>query len=109
MKYDASVGAVAQPSQTVKNKETVVESQTSDDIYYGIQIMGLGRKLKTDDPAFKGLKATAVKSDDSNIYKYITAPSSTKDGAAVQLSAVRKKFPEAFLVKVTGTKVERVK
>ena len=109
MKYDESVGAVAQPAQTVKNKETVVESQTSDDIYYGIQIMGLGRKLKTDDQAFKGLKATAVKSDDSNIYKYITAPSSTKDGAAVQLSAVRKKFPEAFLVKVIGSKVERVK
>jgi N-acetylmuramoyl-L-alanine amidase len=109
MKYDASVGAVAQPAQIVKKKETVVETRSSDDIYYGIQIMGLGRKLKTDDPAFKGLKATAVKSDDSNIYKYITSPSSTKEAAAAQLTLVRKKFPEAFLVKVTGTKVERVR
>ena len=71
--------------------------------------MGLGRLLKDGDPALKGLKINAVKSADSNIYKYVTSQSSSKEDAQSQLKEVRKKFPEAFVVKVTGDKVERVK
>ena len=77
--------------------------------WYGIQIMGLGRKLEAGDPALKGLKADAVKSDGSNIYKYITAKSADKSAAAAQLAGVRKKFPEAFLVEVEGNVVTRAK
>ena len=77
--------------------------------WYGIQIMGLGRKLEAGDPALKGLKAEAVKSDGSNIYKYITAKSADKSAAAAQLAGVRKKFPEAFLVEVEGNVVTRAK
>ena len=77
--------------------------------WYGIQIMGLGRKLEAGDPALKGLKAEAVKSDGSNVYKYITAKSDDKSAAAAQLAGVRKKFPEAFLVEVEGNVVTRAK
>lgn len=77
--------------------------------WYGIQIMGLGRKLEAGDPALKGLKAEAVKSDGSNVYKYITAKSADKSAAAAQLAGVRKKFPEAFLVEVEGNVVTRAK
>ena len=71
--------------------------------------MGLGRKLSAGDPALKGLKAEAVKADGSSIYKYITAMSNTKEAASAQLAAVRKKFPEAFLVEVEGSVVKRCK
>lgn len=77
--------------------------------YYGIQIMGLGRKLPADDPALKGLKAEAVRADGSNIYKYVTARSGDAQSAKSKLKDVRKKFPEAFVVKVTGNTVERVR
>lgn len=77
--------------------------------YYGIQIMGLGRKLPADDPALKGLKAEAVRADGSNIYKYVTAHSGDAQSAMSKLKDVRKKFPEAFVVKVTGNTVERVR
>ncbi len=77
--------------------------------YYGIQIMGLGRKLPADDPALKGLKAEAVRADGSNIYKYVTARSGDAQSAMSKLKDVRKKFPEAFVVKVTGNTVERVR
>ena len=77
--------------------------------WYGIQIMGLGRLLKAGDPALKGLAAEAVKSESSTIYKYVTARSQTREKAAAQLSAVRKKFPEAFLVEVEGDVVKRCK
>ncbi|MBR4977361.1 MAG: N-acetylmuramoyl-L-alanine amidase [Bacteroidales bacterium] len=101
---DAVKTALAASEEASKNSETV-----SAEEYYGIQIMGLGRLLKDGDPALKGLKINAVKSADSNIYKYVTSQSSSKEDAQSQLKEVRKKFPEAFVVKVTGDKVERVK
>lgn len=106
-KFDASVGALP-VTASAKPSESAVVSRTSD-VYYGIQIMGLGRQLKSNDSAFKGLQVHSVKSPSSNIYKYITAKSDSKSEAASRLSSVRKKFPEAFLVKVSGNNVERVK
>ena len=99
-KYDASVGA----------DETSFSVPSSDrqGAYYGIQIMGLGRKLTDNDPAFKGHEAHAVKSPGSSIYKYIIGKHASRDEAASQLQSVRKSFPEAFLVKVEGNDVSRV-
>lgn len=77
--------------------------------YYGVQIMGLGRLLKNGDPALKGLEVNAVKSPDSNIYKYVTGMYPDRKVASEMLSEVRKKFPEAFLVKVDGTTVTRLR
>lgn len=100
-KYDASVGAV---SPTSRQKETV-----SQDIYYGIQIMGLARSLSGSDPAFKGQNPHAVKAADSGVYKYIVGKHKSQTDAAAQLQSVRKAFPEAFLVKVNGNTVTRVR
>lgn len=113
-KFDASVGApVTEPlKEAVDKTENKAESQVqtpASETYYGIQIMGLGRLLKSNDPALKGLKVQAVKAADSNIYKYICGQHKTRSEATAELSSVRKKFPEAFVVKVTGTKVERAK
>ena len=112
-KYDASVGALPSPTQTIP--DTAPSSKTQDSkenlqtSYYGIQVMGLGRLLKGNDPAFKGLNVHAVKSESSNIYKYICGRHATAAEASSQLASVRKKFPEAFLVIVSGNNVERIK
>ena len=100
---DAVKSALAASEEASKQSKDVSEE------YYGIQIMGLGRKLKDNDPALKGLKVSAVKASDSSIYKYVTGKENTKEAAQSQLKEVRKKFPEAFVVKVTGDKVERVR
>jgi N-acetylmuramoyl-L-alanine amidase len=100
-KYDASVGAGITAS-----KETAAISQ---DIYYGVQIMGLARLLSESYPAFKGQKPHAVKAADSNIYKYIVGRYGSQADASLKLQSVRKAFPEAFLVKVDGNSVTRVK
>ena len=125
--YDASLDArnepVAQAPSTkqeapesepapVKQESVEMESVTaqgSEQSYYGIQIMGLGRLLKNGDPALKGLEIQAVKAPESNIYKYITGVYPDRDTAASKLAEVRKKFPEAFLVKVEGTTVVRLR
>jgi ATP-dependent Zn protease len=74
-----------------------------------VLFMGLGRLLKNGDPALKGLEVKAVKADDSSIYKYVYGNYKTLSEAKNQLPTVRKKFPEAFVVKVSGNTVARTK
>ena len=95
------------PKQEEKPQAGGTVSRDQGSTYYAVQIMGLGKLLKDGDPAFKGLMTRAVKAPDSTIYKYITAWAPTREEASASLSTVRKKFPEAFLVKVTGDKVTR--
>lgn len=119
-KFDASVGAVPVKPREVRSavsspatepvpakEEKAVEKK--DGSYYGIQIMGLGRLLKNGDPALKGLTVKPVKAEGSSIYKYVYGDFPSKEKAAAELAAVRKKFSGAFIVKVTGNKVELVK
>ena len=104
--YDASVSYSSDP---VNPPAEVSSSSVNDDEYYGIQIMGLGRLLNSGDPALKGLKVQAVRAEESNIYKYVYGTYQSQSDAVGQLAAVRKKFPEAFVVKVSGSEVVRVK
>lgn len=108
-KFDASVGAV--PSEEVASvvSDSKVVTEEDDAPYYGIQIMGLARLLKNGDPALKGLEVQAVKAADSNIYKYVCGKHGSRELAEERLSVVRRKFPDAFVVKVTGDQVSRVK
>ena len=116
-KYDASVNVVSepvvQPSEPAQApvKDVKAESVVNvSGVHYGVQIMGLGRKLTSNDAALKGLKVEVVPPDEGGkIYKYIAAWSDSLDGAKSQLAAVRKKFPDAFLVKVEGNDVSRIK
>lgn len=96
-KFDASVNV---------QQSSVPEEMAG---YYSIQVMGLGRELKSDDPAFKGLKCHGVKSESSTIYKYVCGRYDLLDQAAARLPEVRKKFPEAFLVEIVGNEIKRIK
>lgn len=98
-----------EPAKQEPANSEPAKSQSADQPYYGIQIMGLGRLLKNGDPALKGLEIQAVKAPNSNIYKYVTGVYPNRDAAAAKLAEVRKKFPEAFLVKVEGTTVVRLR
>lgn len=98
-----------EPVKTQTAKTETLKAEPAPQSYYGIQIMGLGRLLKNGDPAFKGLDVNAVKAADSNIYKYVAGPYQDKDVALKMLQDVKRKFPEAFLVKVEGTTVTRLR
>lgn len=127
-KYDASVGALPAVSESTpepepstvkeepaspKQETAPVQKEEADknvastpSKYYGIQIMGLGRLLKNGDSALKGLQVQAVKAEGSSIYKYIYGKHATRSAAAAELPAVKKKFPEAFIVEVNGDSVK---
>lgn len=127
-KYDASVGALPAVSESTPESEPsavneepaspkqettpVLKEEADKNVtstpskYYGIQIMGLGRLLKNGDSALKGLQVQAVKAEGSSIYKYIYGKHATRSAAAAELPAVKKKFPEAFIVEVNGDSVK---
>lgn len=127
-KYDASVGALPavsestpEPGPSTVNEEPASPKQETAPVqkeeadknvtstpskYYGIQIMGLGRLLKNGDSALKGLQVQAVKAEGSSIHKYIYGKHATRSAAAAELPAVKKKFPEAFIVEVNGDSVK---
>lgn len=118
-KYDASVNVVSEPlplpEQTPAKAETPAppaekQAASQSNVHYGVQIMGLGKKLQANDPALKGLKVEIVPPvDGGKVYKYVAAWSEDLSTAKAQVAAVRKKFPDAFLVKVEGNVVSRVK
>lgn len=110
-KFDASVNVksdpvvVPVPAQVAEPAETAGEVASEE--YYGVQIMALGRKLAGNDPNFKGYKAIAVNT--GKIYKYIIGVGETKEDVLVKHKDIKKKFPESFVVKVSGNSVERAK
>ena len=116
--YDASMNVSSAPVEVTEAPaemqetpavQTPVEKKDTG-VHYGVQIMGLGRKLPASDPALKGLSVEIVPpAEGGKIYRYVAAWSDSLEKARSQLSAVRKKFPDAFLVKVEGTDVTRVK
>ena len=110
-KYDASVKVnTDKPVAKTEDKTVKMSASENNGAFYAVQVMGLKRKMKADDPAFKGLNITAVSPVDGGaVYKYVTSVSKTLEEARSSLAAVKKKFPDAFLVKVTGNKVERIK
>ena len=116
--FDASMNVTSTPLEIeepadpapVQEKEQVKEQIKSTGVHYGVQIMGLGRKLKSNDPALKGISVEIIPpAAGGKIYKYVAAWSDSVEGAKSQLATVRKKFPDAFLVKVDGNEVSRVK
>lgn len=117
MNVDYSVTESSAPAKPVESSLAVepvkVEPQPAAEtskVHYGVQVMGLGRKLSANDSALKGLKVEIVPpAEGSSIYKYVAAWSDSLEKAKSQLTEVRKKFPDAFLVKVEGSVVTRVK
>ena len=110
-KYDASVAVDVPEKQPEKQSEKQPEKSSANagEVSYGVQIMGLGRRLAAGDPAFKGLDTYSVKGESSNIYRYICGRYDSVEKAKASLLNITKKFPEAFVVEVRGTEVKRVK
>ena len=112
--YDSSIDTQQQVAQkTVTEAQPAVkpaakEVKTADE-YYGIQIFGLRRLLQKGDPSFKGLDVHHVKTPGSDIIRYVTGKWQTSAGASKNLESVRKKFPDAYMVQVSGDKITRVK
>ena len=117
--YDESVGATkpaasqnvskpqaeARPKPQSQDKEPVIAADSGT--FYGTQVLASARSMKASDPYFLGYEMKYVKA--GNLYKYIIGVAEDVEKAREISKEIRKKYPDAFLVKVDDSGCTRVK
>ena len=94
--YDKSLNITpTEPVQVV-----TAQSKPQEYPYFSIQVMSGTKLIDVADPVFKGLHVDRYAPSGTNIYKYIVGKYSTRQEAQAELSNVKKKFPEAFIIEV---------
>ena len=76
-------------------------------VRYGVQIFAGSTKLDPKDKAFMGYKPLIVNT--GKMYKYVVALSDSVEAAKAELPAIRKKYSDAFVVRVEGEIISPVK
>ncbi len=100
--YDATVAiptAVAGPRATREANESAAGSVTDPQSLYAVQVFAVRRRMDPGAPEFMGYTPMIIQS--GTLYKYFIGLSDTREQAREKLSAIRKKYPDAFVVKIT--------
>ena len=74
---------------------------------YGVQVLATSKKMKANDPFFKGYTPLEVRS--GNLYKYILAPGEDLAAVRQKKKELDKKYPGCFLVKKEGETLTRIR
>ena len=77
------------------------------EVRYGVQIFAGSKLLDSNDKALMGYTPVVIPA--GWMYKYIVAVSDDLEVAKNNLSTIRKKYPDAFVVKIVGQNVTLVK
>lgn len=105
--YDASLGSGHDPAVDA-GKDTVNDAgdRGGAKAVYAIQIFATGKLLDRKAPEFMGFEPKIIKV--GNLYKYYISLSDTEKGARENLAKVRKKYGDAFMVRIEGESVTRL-
>ena len=104
-KYDGSLD-YSVDLETKKAVAAPADKAVVDKASYGVQILLLSRKLQEGDRALKGYSAEIYPA--GKMYKYIIGVSGDESKARSTLASVRKKFPDAFVVRIEDGVVTRL-
>ena len=102
--YDGTLDAPA-PDGDKTVKQGSAGKSSAADVSYAVQIFAVSRKMDPKAKDFLGYTPRIIQS--GKLYKYYIGVSKTRDGAKKELPAIRKKYPDAFLVRIEGEKVTR--
>ena len=94
-------GKPSQDTGTQTGTETVQTPPASAE--YGIQIFAGSNLLSPKDKAFMGYTPRIVKT--GRLYKYVIGVEESAGAAREHLAAIRKKYPDCFLVKIEGDSI----
>ena len=97
---------VTMPEKPEPEKKSDTEVSTDDDddaIIYKIQFLTYTKKLPEGSPTFRGLEPTEYYRD-GRAYKYTYGRFTSMQAASSELRKVKKKFPDAFVIKTRGGK-----
>lgn len=104
-------GKMSKPEKTVTREESVEETDDSPAVQnleagvveYRIQFLTSAKKLKNNHREFKGVKDIDSYVD-GGLHKYVTGSYPSIEDAQPRLKEIKKKFPEAFIVKMKDGK-----
>ena len=94
-----------EPEVTAESAPDKVDNPSG--IIYGVQVLATGRKMKANDPFFKGYIPLEVQS--GKLFKYILVPGEDLSVVRKKKSELDKKFPGCFLVSKEGETLTRVR
>lgn len=89
----------SQPQESQTQQPAVETAAPSGGIEYRIQIMASDEAIPSGSPKFKGTE-NIFEYRDRGMYKYTIGTYPSFDAAKRNLRAVRRKFPEAFIIKM---------
>lgn len=71
--------------------------------YFAVQLFAIRKVLDANAPELKNLRAEYF--PEGNLYKYVTGKYGSETEAAAGLKEIRRKFPDAFIVKVRNGRI----
>ena len=74
---------------------------------FGVQVMASSRIIDPSSSLFMGYNVVRINS--GKLFKYFISVSTSEDEARKNLPEIRKKYPDAFLVRLEGDNVTRIK
>lgn len=83
-----------------------VAAPSEGGVRYGIQIMAATTRLPDNAREFLGYEATIIKGP--KFYKYILSISDDLKDVKKNYEAIKKKYPQCFLVKIEGEEITRI-
>lgn len=108
-RYDSSMSLesvpAATPAATPVTAPAVTPAKEAAALY-GVQVFAVSKALPEGDSRLMGYKPRVVKS--GNLYKYIIGVSDDREKTRSSFSQIRKKYPDSYMVKITGEKIERI-
>ena len=104
----AGSGSGKTESKTGSKTESKTDSAANvSGVRYGVQIFAGSKRIDPKDKAFMGY--TPYINSSGKLIKYVIGVEDTLSGAKAHLPEIRKKYPDAFLVKIEGDSLSMVK
>lgn len=100
--YDSST---SQTHVEVPVASEPVPAASMQPVMYGVQIFALSSTVKAGDPRLMGYSPRVFPAGKTS--RYVVAISDSVDSARKELPAIRRKYPDAFIVRIEGDRVSR--
>lgn len=107
--YDSSVSLTGMSSVSEKEGENTPVAASSDPgrTLYAVQILVSSKDYRTGDPVFLGYEPLVIRS--GAYYKYFISVSEKEAEARKNFKSIKAKYSDAFIVKIQGKNVDRIK
>ena len=95
------------PQENPAPRDTVSVPVTADVTVYGVQVLATSKRMKADDPFFRGYTPLEVPA--GRLYKYLLVPGNDLSEVRKKYAEISVRFPGCFIVSKEGETLTRVR